>query len=88
MREQNPPARPSGHRRPSIGQRPGGHERPGTVWNGPPITVRCPCGERRVLGYVLLPAALIGWGMLLRPFHRRRYAEALGELPRWTLRHD
>ncbi len=114
---------------------------------GPPITVRCECGERRSLGYgevwecatcarrwntaqidageyarlrrlqlrfrvlpvclglatsllalffllsgnsfslfILLPFALMTWGMLVRPVHRRRYAAALGELPRWELR--
>jgi hypothetical protein len=36
--------------------------------------------------FILLPCALIGWGMLLRPVHRRRYAMALGKLPRWELR--
>ncbi len=124
-----------------------GHERPNTVLKGPPITVRCECGERRSLAYgevwacptcgrrwntaqidaeeyarlrrvqlrfrvlpvciglatsllalfflltgnsfslfILLPFALVAWGMLVRPIHRRRYAAALGELPRWELR--
>lgn len=140
----------SGAARPSAGasarERLGGHERPGTVRKGPPITVRCPCGERRELAYgevwscacgrrwntgqidteqydrlrrvqlryrvlpvclgvatslaalffllshntfslfLLLPAVLVGWGMVLRPIHRRRYARALGQLPRWELR--
>lgn len=130
---------------PSLHERLASHERPGAVLKGPPITVGCPCGERRELAYgqrwecgcgrrwntnqidrgqyarlrrtqlryrvlpvciglvtsllalffllthntfslfVLLPAALIGWGILLRPVHRRRYAAALGELPRWEL---
>ncbi len=35
--------------------------------------------------FVLLPAALILWSVLLRPAHRRRYAAAMGELPRWSL---
>lgn len=35
--------------------------------------------------FLLLPCAITGWGMLLRPVHRRRYATALGELPRWEL---
>ncbi len=36
--------------------------------------------------FILLPFALVAWGMLVRPVHRRRYAAALGELPRWELR--
>ncbi len=127
-------------------QRLADHEQPGAVHRGPPITVRCQCGERRDLAYgevwtcrcgrrwntaqidaeeygrlrrlqlrfrvlpiclgigtsilglfflftgnsfslfVLLPVALLSWGMLLRPMHRRRYTAALGELPRWQLR--
>jgi hypothetical protein len=122
-----------------------GHERPGTVSKGPPITVRCPCGQTRELAhgevwgcdsgrrwnttqidsgeyhnlrrlqlrfrllpislgvatslvalflissnsfslFLLLPAVLVGWGMVLRPLHRQRYAAALGRLPRWQLR--
>lgn len=123
-----------------------GHERPGWVLGGPPVTVSCPCGQRRDLAYgdrwacgcglrwdtgqidaaqyrrlrsvqwrfrllpvglglvtgllavlfiatghtfslvLLLPTVLIGWGTVLRPLHRRRYAAALGELPRWRLR--
>lgn len=35
---------------------------------------------------LLLPTVLIGWGTVLAPAHRRRYAAALGELPRWRLR--
>lgn len=122
------------------------HERPGAVLKGPPIAVKCPCGQRRDLAYgevwectcgrrwntaqipaqeyerlhrlqlrfrilpvclgigvsllalffilthntfslfVLLPLALIFWSVMLRPRHRRRYAEAMGELPRWNLR--
>jgi hypothetical protein len=136
----------SGRTRASAHGRLAGHERPGTMVKGPPITVRCPCGERRELGYgevwrcacgrrwdtaqvdaaqyarlrrvqlrfrilpvclglatslaglffllthnsfslfVMLPAVLVLWGMVLRPIHRRRYAAALGELPRWELR--
>jgi hypothetical protein len=34
---------------------------------------------------VLLPFALIVWGVLIRPIHRRRYTAALGKLPRWEL---
>jgi hypothetical protein len=36
--------------------------------------------------FLLLPFALVVWSSLVRPVHRRRYAEALGELPRWELR--
>jgi hypothetical protein len=36
--------------------------------------------------FILLPFALVTWGTLLRPRHRRRYAVALGELPQWELR--
>jgi hypothetical protein len=35
---------------------------------------------------LLLPTVLLVWGTVLRPAHRRRYAAALGELPRWRLR--
>lgn len=34
---------------------------------------------------ILLPFALLSWGVLIRPIHRRRYAAALGKLPRWEL---
>ena len=37
---------------------------------------------------LLLPTMLRGWGTVRRPVHRRRYAAALGELPRWRLRPD
>lgn len=140
-----PPARSSGSK-PTFRQRLASHERPDAVLKGPPITVRCQCGERHdaaygevwecpcgrrwdtaqidaeeyarlrrvqlrfrilpvILGigtsllalfflltgntfslFILLPVALIGWSTLLRPLHRRRYAAALGELPRWRLR--
>jgi hypothetical protein len=36
--------------------------------------------------FFLLPSALILWGMVLRPVQRRRYAKALGVLPKWDLR--
>jgi len=141
--------RPAAERpRVSVRERLASHERPGSLRKGPPITVRCPCGERRELAYgevwrcacgrrwdtnqidaeqygrlrrlqlrfrilpvcigvatslaalffllshntfslfVLLPAVLVGWGMVLRPIHRRRYAAALGKLPRWELRSE
>lgn len=136
------PARP----RQSLRERLASHERPGAILSGPPITVRCPCGERRELRHrevwqcrcdrrwntaqidagqyarlcrlqwryrllpvaiglvtslvallflltdnsfsliVLLPMALIGWGVLLRPIHRRRYQQAISKLPQWKLR--
>jgi hypothetical protein len=36
--------------------------------------------------FILLPFSLVVWSALVRPVHRRRYADALGELPRWELR--
>lgn len=36
--------------------------------------------------FVLLPGALIAWMAFLRPAHRRRYREAISDLPSWTLR--
>jgi hypothetical protein len=132
----------------SLRERLASHERPKTALKGPPITVRCECGERRDLAYgeiwsctcgrrwntaqidaeeyarlrrvqlrfralpvamglatsllalfflltgnnfslfLLLPFALVVWSSLVRPVHRRRYAEALGELPRWELRSE
>lgn len=132
--------------KPSLRTRIASHERPSVVLKGPPITVRCQCGERSSLAYgetwkctgcgrrwntnqisreeykrlrqtqlrfrvlpislglatsivalfflfthntfslfILLPFALLVWGMLIRPIHRRRYGEALGELPKWNL---
>lgn len=38
--------------------------------------------------FLLLPFALVVWSTLVRPVHRRRYATALGELPRWELRSE
>jgi hypothetical protein len=35
--------------------------------------------------FLLLPVALLGWFVLLRPVHRRRYRQAIAELPRWEL---
>src|SRR5882762_3461191 len=61
MREQTRTGRPAAERRTgrpaaerprvSVRERLAGHERPGAVRKGPPITVRCPCGERRELAY-------------------------------------
>jgi hypothetical protein len=36
--------------------------------------------------FFLLPVALMGWFVFLRPFHRRRYRRAIADLPRWELR--
>ena len=36
--------------------------------------------------FVLLPLALVTWFVFLRPAHRRRYRQAIAELPRWNLR--
>jgi Flp pilus assembly protein TadB len=36
--------------------------------------------------FFLLPLALTAWFVLLRPAHRRRYRDAIAELPRWDLR--
>jgi hypothetical protein len=35
--------------------------------------------------FFLLPVALLGWFVFLRPVHRRRYRQAIAELPRWEL---
>lgn len=36
--------------------------------------------------FFLLPVALISWFIFIRPFHRRRYREAIKGLPVWQLR--
>jgi hypothetical protein len=36
--------------------------------------------------FFLLPIAMTGWFAVLRPIHRRRYHEAIADLPRWDLR--
>jgi hypothetical protein len=36
--------------------------------------------------FFLLPVALTLWFVFLRPFHRKRYREAVKGLPRWELR--
>jgi hypothetical protein len=38
--------------------------------------------------FFLMPVAFIGWFVFLRPTHRRRYREAIADLPRWDLRAD
>jgi hypothetical protein len=35
--------------------------------------------------FFLLPVALLGWFVFLRPVHRRRYRAAIANLPRWEL---
>jgi hypothetical protein len=35
--------------------------------------------------FFLLPLSLTTWFVFLRPAHRRRYREAIAELPRWDL---
>jgi hypothetical protein len=35
--------------------------------------------------FFLLPVALLGWFVFLRPVHRRRYRRAIADLPRWEL---
>ena len=36
--------------------------------------------------FMILPVALIAWFVFIRPTHRRRYHEAIADLPRWDLR--
>jgi hypothetical protein len=36
--------------------------------------------------FVLLPLAMVIWFSFVRPVHRRRYRQAIAELPRWELR--
>jgi hypothetical protein len=36
--------------------------------------------------FFLLPISLMAWFLLIRPVHRRRYREAIADLPRWDLR--
>ena len=36
--------------------------------------------------FFLLPISVMGWFMLIRPVHRRRYQAAIADLPRWDLR--
>jgi hypothetical protein len=38
--------------------------------------------------FILLPLALLGWFVFLRPTHQRRYRRAIANLPRWDLRAD
>jgi hypothetical protein len=38
--------------------------------------------------FILLPLALMGWFIFLRPAHQRRYRSAIADLPRWDLRAD
>ena len=36
--------------------------------------------------FFLLPVSLMAWFMLIRPVHRKRYRQAIADLPRWDLR--
>ena len=36
--------------------------------------------------FLLLPVSLTFWFVFVRPIHRRRYREAVKDLPRWQLR--
>jgi hypothetical protein len=36
--------------------------------------------------FFLMPVALVGWFVFLRPLHRKRYRAAIKALPRWELR--
>lgn len=36
--------------------------------------------------FILLPLGLMIWFYFVRPVHRRRYRQAIAELPRWELR--
>jgi len=38
--------------------------------------------------FFLMPVAIIGWFVFLRPTHQRRYRAAIADLPRWDLRAD
>ena len=38
--------------------------------------------------FFLMPVAIVGWFVFIRPTHRRRYREAIANLPRWDLRAD
>ena len=38
--------------------------------------------------FILMPLALMGWFLFLRPAHQRRYRRAIADLPRWDLRAD
>ena len=38
--------------------------------------------------FLLLPVAVMGWFLLIRPIHRSRYRSAIADLPKWDLRAD
>ena len=38
--------------------------------------------------FFLMPVGTISWFVFIRPTHRRRYREAIADLPRWDLRAD
>jgi hypothetical protein len=39
-------------------------------------------------GLILVAFAVTAWSMLARPFHKRRYREALAKLPSWEIEPD
>ncbi len=38
--------------------------------------------------FMIMPIAIIAWFVFIRPTHRKRYREAIANLPRWDLRAD
>jgi hypothetical protein len=38
--------------------------------------------------FFLMPVAITAWFVFIRPTHRRRYRDAIANLPRWDLRAD
>jgi hypothetical protein len=36
--------------------------------------------------FMIMPIAIIAWFVFIRPTHRKRYREAIANLPRWDLR--
>jgi hypothetical protein len=38
--------------------------------------------------FMIMPIAIIVWFVFIRPTHRKRYREAIANLPRWDLRAD
>jgi hypothetical protein len=38
--------------------------------------------------FFLMPVAIVAWFVFIRQTHRRRYREAIANLPRWDLRAD
>jgi hypothetical protein len=38
--------------------------------------------------FFVMPVAIIAWFVFIRPTHRKRYRQAIADLPRWDLRAD